>query len=1113
MSDPRAEASLQPGTSRLSSTVDTQQSCLHQRDPGSAARQHPTSWEITYWEIHHGNCTSAQKVLMDGADPNATNCKHAGIVCKLPSWNPRGYFLPIIAAATRQNENMFLLLHRHGARFEITMNRCPPAHWTPGNPLIPSIQARNFDFVRLLLRHMDAGHRIFKDWLSEGLHTALLSHLYEIAEALLDSGAELAIEKTPVFPGNAFNISQHLITLSEHYATLSIAKLFGKCALRLAVQCERVDLCRTQLLDGAEVNSLDVHGTTALHVSAGNSDDKICTYLLTNGANVHTKNSSGVAPLLEAVWYGHRDVVCRLLDAGADPNAIIDTPVEQDPHIRSRLRDAPALIPGYSAMHVAAYRGFSQILWKLVDYGAFTSYQDERGTTILDIAMETGRTSLCYELLRRGFPFNSRSTFAKQLLEQYVEDNNHEGVALLIQAGLPHTTKYPFLKDSKMEHGRVRTDATHSTRVLLDRIVPLAADSSKLKTTLPFCQVCTGVLRESARKNAIRSSPWTSIKSCQLCQLLHDEWPDAITSMWPKSFRLSWDSHIRTDELIIKSEDGEARHNIKYISDDWHRFLSSTSLLEDSNTSSPAATAMAIRWLHTCVNHHRQCNTASISHFCPTRVLDIGGNESGDLKLVQPKSLSEPYVALSHRWGIEGLPRTTTSNIDVRLRSISLVTLSRTIKDAISIVRELGFRYLWVDALCIVQDSEEDWLAEASRMASVYSSAILTIAVADSENHSEGIFRARQTSCLRPFHIDRFAGVPYRERDWCEGEGEHYIFPSTTAVLKGSRPKGPLDSRGWVLQEQLLSRRILYYGRGELYWDCITMSASESSPISTSLLTDANPEETWALKLIRRTLAGTTGVDTLQKRIPDAWIQVVINYSARKLTKRRDKLIAMDGILDQIGTALQDGHIAGIWRAGLSRQLLWWTEISTSYPQDDGGNPRIIAPSWSWLSVDSSVFYHNSLHATKSTSNTSLPKWADFAELLTLVQVLDVRAEQLPRQMGVCGSLTLAGLCFKYRLTPNDMKKTIWKQWNKAKLKINPGRWMLNADVSLPMDVECLVMAEDSVAKLLVVLCLIPADDLDGSFRRIGLCHWDGLRHQIEDFASEGVVERKITIV
>lgn len=274
--------------------------------------------------------------------------------------------------------------------------------------------------------------------------------------------------------------------------------------------------------------------------------------------------------------------------------------------------------------------------------------------------------------------------------------------------------------------------------------------------------------------------------------------------------------------------------------------------------------------------------------------------------------------------------------------------LSRTMQDAIHIVERLGFSYLWMDALCIIQDWQEDWLTEASNMGSVYSNALFTLGVAASEKHSDGIFCPRKASCLQPFQVDVLRDWSYRDRINNFGEDvEYYVFPRNSNTYQGARPKGPLDTRGWTLQEQLLSPRILYYGDGELFWDCLTISASESSPISASLLDDKSPSETWALKLLRKSIAHSADTTLLQKRLADVWKQVIHNYSARKLTVIGDKIIAMKGILGAVETIMEEPPIAGMWRTDLWTQLPWLKERVLEPSQIRSPGDLYPAPSWS----------------------------------------------------------------------------------------------------------------------------------------------------------------------
>jgi hypothetical protein len=178
----------------------------------------------------------------------------------------------------------------------------------------------------------------------------------------------------------------------------------------------------------------------------------------------------------------------------------------------------------------------------------------------------------------------------------------------------------------------------------------------------------------------------------------------------------------------------------------------------------------------------------------------------------------------------------------------------------------------------------------------------------------------------KPFHVDHldiFTQQKVRDvLDFSEGaDGEFYIFLTEEDKRRGVRPKGILDKRGRVLQEQLLSPRILYYGEQEIYWDCITPSASERSPIFASLLDDGNPDEMWAFRLLRRTVVGYGDVKVLRERLAGVWIHVVQNYSARSFTQSFDKLIALRGIIRAPEDVLEDESVAAMWQSDLWKEM------------------------------------------------------------------------------------------------------------------------------------------------------------------------------------------------
>ncbi|OAK94757.1 hypothetical protein IQ06DRAFT_81513 [Phaeosphaeriaceae sp. SRC1lsM3a] len=442
------------------------------------------------------------------------------------------------------------------------------------------------------------------------------------------------------------------------------------------------------------------------------------------------------------------------------------------------------------------------------------------------------------------------------------------------------------------------------------------------------------------------------------------------------------------------------------------------------------------------------------------------------------------------------------------MMGIDATDLSQTMRDAICIVRGLRYRYIWIDALCIIQDSTDDWLSEASKMSSVFSGAVVTIAVADAHDHSQGIFRQRVARCTRPFYIPYMKGIPHRDRINVDGEANYYLFPRSELVGAGARRKGTLDTRGWILQKQLLSTRILYYDRDQIYWDCITLSASESSPITASLLEEKDPDEIWALKLVRRTLVGPLASEALRHRISDAWVEIIKNYSARELTIQEDRLIALKGILEPLKKILGEDPIAGMWRQDFWRQLTWWIDKPA---QSYTGESPYSAPSWSWLAVSQRVYYHNSLLVDHPKEQAVAHKFTEFRPYSFMLD--HVESEQLPGNSGVTGAMKVTAKAFSYHLTAVDLKKPVYKRWHQARLKLNTGRWMLYRTIHLPVNLQCLIVAEEAVAKMVVCICAVPDEKQPDKWIRVGLCHWDGLAWQIPSFTSQTPETGTFTII
>ncbi|KAK0724578.1 heterokaryon incompatibility protein-domain-containing protein, partial [Lasiosphaeris hirsuta] len=148
-------------------------------------------------------------------------------------------------------------------------------------------------------------------------------------------------------------------------------------------------------------------------------------------------------------------------------------------------------------------------------------------------------------------------------------------------------------------------------------------------------------------------------------------------------------------------------------------------------------------WLGRCLARHALCSVSTLPDpKLPTRVLDVGirGNPEEGIRLVDGKNCRGPYVALSHVWGRSRVITTQISNIEQRHTGISLESLSKTFRDAVHAARQLLVPYLWIDSLCIIQDSGVDWSAEAAKMGEYYANAMFTISAVSASSGHCGIF-------------------------------------------------------------------------------------------------------------------------------------------------------------------------------------------------------------------------------------------------------------------------------------------------------------------------------------------------------------------------------------
>ncbi|RWA12245.1 hypothetical protein EKO27_g2852 [Xylaria grammica] len=341
---------------------------------------------------------------------------------------------------------------------------------------------------------------------------------------------------------------------------------------------------------------------------------------------------------------------------------------------------------------------------------------------------------------------------------------------------------------------------------------------------------------------------------------------------------------------------------------------------ESKSTGSENSFLDVLGWLLHCLTQHPACIRAEgpLPNL-PSRVIDVGPPDGSQELVLRPgDGLQGRYIALTHRWGDSVTVKTTKKNLPERLKGMKFECLTKVMQDAVSVTRKLGIRYLWVDAICIIQDSHSDWSVEACDMARIYRNALLTIAAAVSAEHSDGFFTERNRGPVSQASTDEI-----------------------------------LDSRGWILQEQLLSPRILKYSKGQVGWECISLNTSEAHKLHTRR--SATSSEIMRFK---RAVCGLRSTSmAVQRQAHASWQHVVQSYSRRELTKESDKLMALMGIARFTGEITGDRFLAGLWKDQLWRDLLWKSDVSSN-----GGHlpPRvrnIKLPSWSWASAGGPVLY------------------------------------------------------------------------------------------------------------------------------------------------------------
>ncbi|KAL2063981.1 hypothetical protein VTL71DRAFT_4475 [Oculimacula yallundae] len=380
-----------------------------------------------------------------------------------------------------------------------------------------------------------------------------------------------------------------------------------------------------------------------------------------------------------------------------------------------------------------------------------------------------------------------------------------------------------------------------------------------------------------------------------------------------------------------------------------------------------SALDLALGWIAECTSKHELCRD-NFRKKLPSRVLDLG---TGDLcleaRVVTGEGKYARYGTLSHCWGRHGNHRVLTkATYNSWLQYFSIEELPQTYQDTIVVAKRIGLQYLWIDSLYIIQDDDNNWKLEASKMAEVYQNSYITIAATCAADSSSGMFsvaRAIHRPRLIPYSLKGIEIQVYASVCLSHHTENKNLINSFYVWRLYNSSDMPLLSRAWVYQERLLSPRVLHFMREELVFECEEESRCECKLFPTPQrsvkhLHVKSLNDALKLPSVRGTQSSPNS------RLHERWRAIVQEYTALSMTFEKDRLTAISGIAVQMQSLRSEPYFAGLWGSSFVRDLCWQTSASALKSK-----PKVWrAPSWSWAAVNDSVAYPTNTRVLTSQS-------------------------------------------------------------------------------------------------------------------------------------------------
>jgi Heterokaryon incompatibility protein (HET) len=365
------------------------------------------------------------------------------------------------------------------------------------------------------------------------------------------------------------------------------------------------------------------------------------------------------------------------------------------------------------------------------------------------------------------------------------------------------------------------------------------------------------------------------------------------------------------------------------------------------------------------------------------------------LRLVEFAKDFPAYITLSHRWGSPQPFKTTQASLSAHSMSIPFTRLPKTFTDAINVAQALAVKYIWIDSICIVQDSQDDWRRQSEQMGSIYQMSLCTLAAIDAHvdgDEDRGLFVDRD---MLPFSVllentYKFQynealpdpnvptnttyklnsnAIDVKKESASAWKSSQFTLKPNLTTFEMSVELSEWNCRAWIFQERMLSTRVLYFTKEQIFWECAEHTTSEHAEQITAERGSNSAEVVEGSDRLHTALRRIHNFQDEASSVADdarygasffdlwdeyqrfkVWWVLVERYSASQLTYNTDKWYAIAGLCSILQSHFQSTIHAGVWENAAGAGILWHArdEALRAYK-------GYHAPSWSWLGLEGAV--------------------------------------------------------------------------------------------------------------------------------------------------------------